>query len=256
MKTTAAGCAEPAIAQKGGFRLRYGRSRNTGFAAAGTPVGPPIIQIGTESGLLPAPVVIPSTPVGYEYNRRSITVLNVFYRGLMLGPAERADIMVDFSQFAGKTLRLAEWYVRMEQGEPDTVVNETYALLTFDADGRTDWASTPSFHPHRDSALLASESASLPSPAEREAMLALLFGFMRFTPGPGVGGHCIPLDPFYFRLREQPGRLQVIGQPNQRLEGREHLHAGHSHKRIRRPGDEGEPLGRAQGARQARRGHL
>lgn len=23
------------------------------------------------------------------------------------------------------------------------------------------------------------------------------FGFMRFYPGPGVGGHCIPLDPFY-----------------------------------------------------------
>jgi len=23
------------------------------------------------------------------------------------------------------------------------------------------------------------------------------FGFMRFTPGPGLGGHCIPIDPFY-----------------------------------------------------------
>lgn len=23
------------------------------------------------------------------------------------------------------------------------------------------------------------------------------FGYMRFTPGPGLGGHCIPLDPFY-----------------------------------------------------------
>jgi len=23
------------------------------------------------------------------------------------------------------------------------------------------------------------------------------FGFMRFNPGPGIGGHCIPLDPFY-----------------------------------------------------------
>src|SRR5439155_24087954 len=23
------------------------------------------------------------------------------------------------------------------------------------------------------------------------------FGFMKFTPGPGAGGHCIPLDPHY-----------------------------------------------------------
>lgn len=79
-------------------------------------------------------------------------------------------------QFAGKTLRLAEWYVRLEQSEPDTVVNETYALLTFDGEGRVDWTATPSFHPHRDSAVLASESASLPSPSEREGMLTLLFG--------------------------------------------------------------------------------
>lgn len=30
------------------------------------------------------------------------------------------------------------------------------------------------------------------------------FGFMKFTPGPGLGGHCIPLDPFYlsFKARE------------------------------------------------------
>ena len=56
-----------------------------------------MIQIGTESGLLPAPVIIPSTPVNYNYNRRDITVLNVDKHGLLLGPAERADVLVDFS---------------------------------------------------------------------------------------------------------------------------------------------------------------
>lgn len=79
-------------------------------------------------------------------------------------------------QLAGQTARLAEWYVRMERGRPATLVNETYALLSFDAEGRADWAATPSFHPHRDSAALASESASLPTPVERARMLEVLFG--------------------------------------------------------------------------------
>ena len=30
-----------------------------------------------------------------------------------------------------------------------------------------------------------------------EAASTKPYGFMKFTPGPGVGGHCIPVDPFY-----------------------------------------------------------
>ncbi len=29
------------------------------------------------------------------------------------------------------------------------------------------------------------------------------FGFMKFTPGPGVGGHCLPIDPSYLSWRVQ-----------------------------------------------------
>jgi len=69
--------------------------------------GPALIQIGTEGGFLPAPVVIPSQPVGYNYNRRDIVVLNISDKALFLGPAERADIIVDFSNvLPGSTLIL------------------------------------------------------------------------------------------------------------------------------------------------------
>ncbi len=83
---------------------------NSDARAGGVPdpltAGPPIIQIASEGGLLPQVAVIPSTPVSYDYNKRSITVLNVLNHGLLLGGAERADIVVDFSQFAGQTLLL------------------------------------------------------------------------------------------------------------------------------------------------------
>jgi len=68
--------------------------------------GPAWIEIGSEGGLLPAPVVIPATPVNYEQNPRSITIGSVAMHGLWLGPAERADAIVDFSQFSGRTLIL------------------------------------------------------------------------------------------------------------------------------------------------------
>jgi FtsP/CotA-like multicopper oxidase with cupredoxin domain len=68
--------------------------------------GPPWIQIGSEGGLLPTPVVIPATPINYEQNTRSITIGSVAMHGLWLGPAERADVIVDFSKFAGQTLIL------------------------------------------------------------------------------------------------------------------------------------------------------
>ena len=67
-------------------------------------IGPNIIQIGTEGGFLAQPNVIASTPISYQQLRRIVTVLNVLDHGLYVGPAERADFVIDFSQFAGKTL--------------------------------------------------------------------------------------------------------------------------------------------------------
>ncbi|MGN9803658.1 hypothetical protein [Micromonospora sp. L32] len=59
--------------------------------------GPRMIRIGNEGGLLPAPVVVPNRPVGYRYDRRDPTVLNVDTHALLLAPGERADVVVDFS---------------------------------------------------------------------------------------------------------------------------------------------------------------
>ena len=33
------------------------------------------------------------------------------------------------------------------------------------------------------------------------------FGFMKFTPGPGLGGHCIPIDPLYLSWKLQVAQL-------------------------------------------------
>lgn len=40
------------------------------------------------------------------------------------------------------------------------------------------------------------------------------FGFMKFTPGPGIGGHCIPLDPYYlaWKMRTLSYRTRMIEQ--------------------------------------------
>jgi FtsP/CotA-like multicopper oxidase with cupredoxin domain len=59
--------------------------------------GPSWIQIGTEGGFLPGVAVIPPQPVNYDYDTRSITFGNVLQKALFLGPAERADVIVDFS---------------------------------------------------------------------------------------------------------------------------------------------------------------
>jgi FtsP/CotA-like multicopper oxidase with cupredoxin domain len=84
----------------------WGADGRAGGVPDPTTAGPPFIEIGTEGGLLPAPVVIPAMPIGYEANTRSVTITNVSVHGLWLGPAERADTIVDFSKFVGKTLIL------------------------------------------------------------------------------------------------------------------------------------------------------
>ena len=48
------------------------------------------------------------------------------------------------------------------------------------------------------------------------------YGFMRFEPGPGMGGHCLPVDPFYlsWRAREfdmSTEFIELAGKVNQQM---------------------------------------
>jgi len=45
-----------------------------------------------------------------------------------------------------------------------------------------------------------------------EAAATKPFGFMKFTPGPGLGGHCIPIDPLYlsWKLKEMNYNAKFI----------------------------------------------
>ena len=69
--------------------------------------GPDWIQIGTEGGFLPAPAVIDGQqPITWITDPTRFDVGNGDKHSLLLAPAERADVIVDFSKFAGKTLIL------------------------------------------------------------------------------------------------------------------------------------------------------
>jgi UDP-N-acetyl-D-glucosamine dehydrogenase len=48
------------------------------------------------------------------------------------------------------------------------------------------------------------------------------FGFMRFEPGPGMGGHCLPVDPFYLTWKAREYDLatefiELAGKVNQQM---------------------------------------
>jgi UDP-N-acetyl-D-glucosamine dehydrogenase len=55
-----------------------------------------------------------------------------------------------------------------------------------------------------------------------EAAATKPFGFMKFTPGPGIGGHCIPLDPHYLAwkmktLNYKTRMIELAGEVNSEM---------------------------------------
>jgi UDP-N-acetyl-D-glucosamine dehydrogenase len=55
-----------------------------------------------------------------------------------------------------------------------------------------------------------------------EAASTKPYGFMRFDPGPGMGGHCLPVDPFYLTWRAREFQMstefiELAGKINQQM---------------------------------------
>jgi len=95
-----------------------GTCTGTGDTLACPNLGPSFLQIGTEGGFLPGLVERKPQPVTYITDPTAFWVGVVDKTGLALGPAERADVIVDFSAYAGQTLILyndapAAWPARV-----------------------------------------------------------------------------------------------------------------------------------------------
>ena len=55
-----------------------------------------------------------------------------------------------------------------------------------------------------------------------EAAKTKPFGFMPFYPGPGLGGHCLPIDPYYLTWKArmngcEPRLIELAGQINSQM---------------------------------------
>jgi FtsP/CotA-like multicopper oxidase with cupredoxin domain len=186
--------------------------------------GPKMIQIGTEGGILPAPVVLDNTPVGYNYNRRDIVVLNVMNKTLFLGPAERADVIVDFSGVpdgskiilyndAGSPVPAFDTRYDYYTGDPDQTSTggapttlpgygpNTRTIMRFDVAGAT---AAPAFDlPRLTAALPVAFAASQPpmivpqvaDGAAKNTYAKIQDTSMTFTPLGGGASITIPMEP-------------------------------------------------------------
>ena len=101
--------------------------------------------------------------------------------------------MSGFTTLASKTIRVADWYVQLEQGLSVKLVNETYSILVIDQKGWVDWnvtlgrkseSSNPAKIPTGDASINSKSSLTvkttvgswLPNADEREALNRLAFG--------------------------------------------------------------------------------
>lgn len=146
-----------------------------------SPAGPSWIQIGTEGGFLPAPVVVPNQPTTWITDPTRFDVGNVDQHSLLLGPAERGDVVVDFSQYAGQTLIL---YNDAPAAFPARIA--TYDYYTGAPDMSPNAASVilPGYGPNTRTLMQVKINAATPAPVYN--LRALQSAFLHKADGTGV----------------------------------------------------------------------
>jgi FtsP/CotA-like multicopper oxidase with cupredoxin domain len=103
VQRTGAGCTEVALDP---VAVAAAKIDPTIVPAPAAAAGPSFLQVGNEGGFLANPVSIPAQPITWVTDPTVFNAGNVDKHSLLLGPAARADTVVDFSKFAGQTLIL------------------------------------------------------------------------------------------------------------------------------------------------------
>src|SRR4051794_5236871 len=154
-----------------------------------SPKGPAWIQIGTEGGFLPTPVVVPAQPTTWITDPTRFDVGNVDLHSLLLAPAERADVIVDFSQFRGKTLIL---YNDAPAAFPARVPGYDYYTGDPDMTPAGAPSTLPGYGPNTRTIMQVKVSTAAPAVAfdrpntTADRMGALMTAFNHKTDGSGV----------------------------------------------------------------------
>jgi FtsP/CotA-like multicopper oxidase with cupredoxin domain len=144
--------------------------------------GPDWISIGTEGGFLPAPVKVPAQPTTWVNDPTVFNAGNVDQHSLLVAPAERQDVIVDLSAYAGQTL-----IVYNDAPAAFPARDPRYDYYTGNGDYRESGgaASTlPGYGPNTRTIMQIKVNATEPAPAFD--FLKLQAAFAHTTDGSGV----------------------------------------------------------------------
>jgi len=143
--------------------------------------GPDFILVGTEGGFLPEPVVVPNLPINWNTDVATFDAGLVNQGTLILGCAERVDVVVNFSDYAGQTLILYN-----DAAAPFPALAPEYDFYTGKPD-TTDTGSTPTtypgYGPNTRTIMQIRVNSSVESAPTPEVTFANLLAVFAKTPG-------------------------------------------------------------------------